>query len=155
MDCSTPGFPVHHQFLELAQTHVHQAVSMPSSHLIFCCPLLLLPSILPTIRVFSNESVLHFRWPKDWKFSFSISPSNEYSGLISFRTDWLDLLADQETHESLGLSWTLLQHHCSKASIFWCSAFFMVQRFPGGSVSKEFSCNARDLCSIPGSGRTH
>ena len=105
MDCSTPGFPVHHQFLELAQTHVHQVISMPSSHLIFCHPLLLLPSIFPTIRVFSNESVLHFRWPKDWKFSFSISPSNEYLGLIFFRIDWFDLLAVRGTLKSL------LQHY--------------------------------------------
>ena len=94
---------------------------MPSNHLILCRPLLLLPSIFPSIRVFSNESALHMRWPKDWSFSFSISPSNEYSGLISFRTDWLDLLAVQRTLKSL------LQHHNSKASILWCSAFFMVQ----------------------------
>ena len=84
MDCSTPGLPVHHPLLELTQTHVHQAV-MPSNHLILCCPLLFLPSIFPSIRVFSNESVLHIRWPKYWSFSFSITPSNEYSGLISFR----------------------------------------------------------------------
>ena len=94
---------------------------MPSNHLITCCPLLLLPSIFPIIRVFSNESVLHIRWPKYWNFSFSISPSNEYSGLISFRTDWLDLLAVQETLKSL------LQHHSSKASVPWHSAFFIVQ----------------------------
>ena len=94
---------------------------MPSSHLILCRPLLLLPSIFPSIRVFSNESVLRIRWPKDWSFSFSISPSNEYSGLISFRMDWLDLLAVQGTLKSL------LQRHSSKASILQCSAFFMVQ----------------------------
>jgi len=94
---------------------------MPSNHLVLCCPLLLLPSIFPSIRVFSNESVLHIRWPKYWSFSFSISPSNEYSGLISFRMDWLDLLAIQGTLKSL------LQHHSSKASIFRCSAFFIVQ----------------------------
>ena len=94
---------------------------MPSNHLILCRPLLLLPSILPSIRVFSSESVLHIRWPKYWSFSFSISPSNEYSGLISFRMDWLDLLAVQGTLKSL------LQHHSSKASILWCSAFFIVQ----------------------------
>ena len=94
---------------------------MPSSHLILCCPLLLPPSIFPIIRVFSNESVLHIRWPKYWSFSFSIGPSNEYSGLISFRMDWLDLLAVQGTLKSL------LQHHSSKASILRCSAFFMVQ----------------------------
>ena len=100
-----PGFPVHHQLQELAQTHVHS--------------LLLLPSIFPSIRVFSNESLLHIRWPKYW--SFSISPSNEYSGLISFRTDWFDLLPDQKTLKSP------LQHSSSKASIPWCSAFFIVQ----------------------------
>ena len=94
---------------------------MPSSHLILCRPLLLLPSIFPSITVFSNESVLHIRWPKHWSFSFSISPSNEYSGLISFRMDWLDLLAVHGTLKSL------LQHHSSKASILWHSAFFMVQ----------------------------
>ena len=94
---------------------------MLSNHLILCCPLLLLPSIFPSIRVFSNESVLRIRWPKYWSFSFSISPSNEYSGLISFRTDWLDLLAVQGTLKSL------LQHHSSKASVLRRSAFFMVQ----------------------------
>ena len=94
---------------------------MPSSHLILCCPLLLLPSIFPSIRVFSDESVLHIRWPKYWSFSFSISPSNEHSGLISFRMDWVDLLAVQGTLKSL------LQQHSSNASIQWCSAFFVVQ----------------------------
>ena len=94
---------------------------MPSSHLIFCRPLLLLPPIPPSIRVFSNESTLHMRWPKYWSFSFSISPSNEHPGLISFRMDWLDLLAVQGTLKSL------LQNHSSKASIFRCSAFFTVQ----------------------------
>ena len=94
---------------------------MPSNHLIFCHPLLLLPLIFPSIKVFSNESALHIRWPKYWSFSFSISPSNEYSGLISFRIDWLDLLAVQGTLKSL------LQHHSSKASILRCSAFFIVQ----------------------------
>ena len=92
---------------------------MPSNHLILCRPLLLLPSIFPSIRVFSSESVLHIRWPKCW--SFNISPSNEYSGLISFRTDWLDLLAGQGTLKSL------LQHHSSKASILQCSTFFIAQ----------------------------
>ena len=92
---------------------------MSSNHLILCCPLLLLPSIFSSIRVFSSESVLHIRWPKYWSFSFSISPFNEYSRLISFRMDWLDLLAVQGTLKSL------LQHHSSKASILWCSAFFM------------------------------
>ena len=94
---------------------------MPSNFLILCHPLLLLPSIFPSTRVFSNESVLLIRWPKYWSFSFSISPSNEYSGLIYFRMDWLDLLAVQGTLKSL------LQHHSSKASILWCSAFFIVQ----------------------------
>ena len=94
---------------------------MLSNHLILCHPLLLLPSIFPSIRVFSNESVLRIRWPEYWSFSFSISPSNESSGLISFRMDWLDLLAVQGTLKSL------LQHHSSKASILWCSAFFIVQ----------------------------
>ena len=93
---------------------------MPSNHLILCCPLLLL-SVFPSIRVFSSESALCIRWPKHWSFSFSISPSNEYSGLTSFRIDWLDLLAVQATLKSL------LQHHSSKASVLWCSAFFMVQ----------------------------
>ena len=94
---------------------------MPSNHLIFCCPLLLLPPIFPSIRVFSNDSVLRTRWPKYWSFSFSIGPSNEHSGLISFRMDWLDLLAVQGTLKSL------LQHHSSKASILQYSAFFIVQ----------------------------
>ena len=94
---------------------------MPSNHLILCCPLLLLPSVFPNIRVFSNESALCIRWPKDWSFSFNISPSNEHPGLISFRMDWLYLLAVQGTLKSL------LQHHSSKASVLWCSAFFIVQ----------------------------
>ena len=94
---------------------------MPSNHLVLCCPLLLLPSIFPSIRVFSNESALHIRWPKYWSSSFNISPTNEHPGLISFRIDWLDLLAVQETLKSL------LQHHSSKASILLCSAFFIVQ----------------------------
>ena len=94
---------------------------MPSNHLILCHPLLLLPSIFPSIRVFSNESALHIKWPKYWSFSFNISPSNEHPGLISFRMDWLDLLAAHGTLKSL------LQHHSSKASILRCSAFFIVQ----------------------------
>ena len=94
---------------------------MPSNRLILCCPLLLLPSIFPSIGVFSNESALHIGWPKYWSFSFSISPASEYSGLISFRIDWLDLLAVQGTIKSL------LQYHTSKASIFWHSAFFILQ----------------------------
>ena len=120
MDCSTPSFPVHHQLLELAQTHVHW-VGDALQHLILCRPLLLLPSIFPSIGIFSNESVLHIRWPKYWSFSFSISSSNEHPGLISFRMNWLDLLAVQGTLKSL------LQHHSSKASILQCSAFFMIQ----------------------------
>ena len=120
MDCCMPGFPVHHQLMELAQTHVHQ-VSDAINHLILCCLFLLLPSILPSIRIFSSESVLSIRWPKHWRFSFSISPSNEYSELISFRMDWLDLLEVQGTLKSL------LRHHSSKASILQHSAFFMVQ----------------------------
>ena len=96
-------------------------LAMPSNHLILCRPFLLLPPIFPSIRVFSNESALCIRWPKDWSFSFSISPSNDYIGLISFRKDWLDLLAVQVTLKSL------LQHYSSKASILWCSAFFIVQ----------------------------
>ena len=119
MDCSMPGFPVHHQLPGLAQTHVHQVGdTIQPSH-----PLLhpfLLPSVFPneSIRVFSNESVLRIKWPRYW--SFSISPSGEYSGLISFRIDWLDLLAVQGTLKSP------LQHHSSKAPILWHSAFFMV-----------------------------
>ena len=110
MNCSMPDLPVHHQLLEFTQTHVH-LVSNAIQHLILCHPLLLLPSIFPSIRVSSNESVLHIRWPKYWSFRFNISPSNEHPGLISFRMDWLDLLAVQGTLKSL------LQHHSSKASI--------------------------------------
>ena len=120
MDCSMPGLPVYHQLPELTQTHVHW-VSDAIQPSILCCSLLLPPSIFPSIRVFSNESALRIRWPKNWSFSFNISPSNEYSGPISFRMDWLDLLAVQ------GTSMSLLQHHSSKASILQCSAFFIVQ----------------------------
>ena len=120
MDCSTPGLPVHHQLPELPKLMSIELV-MPSNHLILCCPLLLLPSIFPSIRVFSNESALRIRWPKYWSFSFNISPSNEHPGLISFRMDWLGLLAVQGTLKSL------LQHYSSKASILQCSAFFIVQ----------------------------
>ena len=109
MGCSTPGFPVHHQLPELTQTHIHW-VGDAIQHLILCHPFLLLPSIFPSIRVFSSESVLRIRWPKDGSFSFSISPFNEYSGLISFRMDWLDLLEVKGTLKSL------LQHHSSKSS---------------------------------------
>ena len=118
MNCSTPGLPVHHQLPEF--THVHRVSdAIQPSH-----PLLspsLLPPIPPSIRVFSNESALRMRWPKYWSFSFGISPSSKYSGLISFRMDWFDLLAVQGTLKSL------LQHHSTKASIFRCSAFFIVQ----------------------------
>ena len=120
MNCSRPGFPVHHQLPELTQTHVLTSV-MPSNHLILCGPLLLLPSIFLSIRVFSKQSVFHIRWPKYWSFSLSISPSNEYSGPISFTINWLNLLAVQGTLKSL------LQHHSSKASILQCSAFFTIQ----------------------------
>ena len=155
---------------------------MPSYHLIFCHLFLLLPSVFPSIRVFSNESALHIRWPEYWSLSFSISPSNEYSGLISFRMDWLDLFAVQGSLKSL------LHHHSSKASVLQCSAFFMVQvshsymttgktmaltrqtfvskgisalcylcmcvlmSSPGSSAGKESACNAGDPCSISGSG---
>ena len=120
MDCSTPGLPVHHQLPEFTQTHVHWVSdAIQPSHLLLSP--LLPPSIFPSIKVFSNESVLHIKWPKYWSFSFNISPSNEYSGLISFRMDWLDLLAVQKTLKNL------LQHHSSKASILLCSAFFIVQ----------------------------
>ena len=120
MDCSTPGLPVHHRLLSLLKIMSIELV-MSSHHLILCCLLLLLPSIMPSIRVFSNESGLCIRWPKYWSFSFIISPSNEYSEWISFRMDWLDLLAVQGTLKCL------LQHHSSKASILWHSAFFIVQ----------------------------
>ena len=122
MDTSTPSFPVYHKFLELGQTHVHR-VSMPSKHLILHCPLLFLPSIFPSIRGFSNESTLRIRWPKDWRFSFSISPSNKYSGLISFRIDGLDLLTVL-TQRDLRESSPTPQF---KASILRHSAFFIVQ----------------------------
>ena len=142
MECSTPGFHVHHQLPELAQTHVHR-VMMSSNHVILCCSLLLLPSILPRIRVFSKESVLHIKCPKYWEFSFSISPSSEYLGLISFRMDWFDLLAVQETLKSL------LQHHSSKASILQHSAFFIVQlSHPYVTTEKNHSFDQTDLCSL-------
>ena len=110
MNCSTPGLSVHRKLPEFTQTHVNESV-MPSSHLILCRPLLLLLPIPPSIRIFSNESTLHMRWPKYWSFSFSIIPSKEHPGLISFRKDWLDLLAVQGTLKSL------LQYHSSKALI--------------------------------------
>ena len=121
MNSSTPGFPVHYQFPEFTQTYLSIKLVIPSSHLILCRPLFLLPSIPPRIRVFSNESTLRMRWPRYWSFSFSISPSNEHPGMISFRMDWLDLFAVQGTGKSL------LQHQSTKASILQCSAFFTVQ----------------------------
>ena len=120
MNHSTPGLPVHHQLSESPKPMSIESV-MSSNRLILCHPLLLLPAIFPSMRVFSNESVLHMRWPKYWSFSFSIIPSKENPGLISFRMDWLDLLAVQGTLKSL------LQHHSSNASIVWRSAFFTVQ----------------------------
>ena len=120
VDRSTPGLPVHHQLPSLLKPMSIESV-IPSSHLILCHPLLLPPSIFPRVRVFSSDSALHIRWPKDWSFSFNISPSNEHPGLISFTMDWLDLLAAQGALKSL------LQHHSSKASVLRSSAFFMVQ----------------------------
>ena len=119
MDCSMPA--VHQHLLELAQTHVHRVSDAIQPSLILCHPLLRPPSILPSIRIFSKESVLHIRWPKYWSLSFNISPSNEQSGLISFRIDWFDLLVVQGTLNGLH------QHHSSKASILQHSAFFIVQ----------------------------
>ena len=118
---STPSLPVHHKLPEFTQTCVHRVSIKPSSHLILCRPLLLLPPIPTSIRIFSNESALRMRWPKYWSFSFNISPSSEHPGLVSFRMDWLDLLAVQGTRMSL------IQHHSSRASILRCSAFFTVQ----------------------------
>ena len=120
MYCNMPGFPVLHYLLELAQTHVHW-VRMTSNHFIFCHLLIPLPSIFPSIRIFSNKLVLDIKWPKCWSFSFSINPSTAYLEFISFRIDWFNLLAVQGTLK------TVLQHHNSKASILQCSAFFMVQ----------------------------
>ena len=120
MNHSIPGFPVHHHYHSIPKPMSIESV-MPSNQLILCCPLILLLSIIPRIRVFSSESGLHIRWPKYWSFSFNISPSNEYSGLIFFRMHWLDLLAVQGTIKSL------LQYHSSKASVLQRSAFFVVQ----------------------------
>ena len=120
MNHSTPGLPVYHQLMEFLSLTSIELV-MPSSHLVLCRPFLLLPPNPPSIWVFSNESTLSMRWPKYWSFSFSISPSNEHPGLISFRMDWMDLLAVQGSLKSL------LQHHRSKPSILRCSAFFTVQ----------------------------
>ena len=125
-DSATPWTAAHQASLSITNSQsllklMTIELVMSSNHLILCHPLLLLPSIFPDIRVFANESALHIRWPKYWSFSFSISPPNEYSGLISFRIDWLDLLAVQGALKSL------LQHHSSKASILWYSSFFIVQ----------------------------
>ena len=136
MDCSTPILSVHHKLPELLKLLSTESV-MPSNHLILCCRLLL-PLIFPSISVFSNESVLHIRWPKYWSFSLSISSSNEYSGLISYRTDWLDLLAVQGTLKSL------LQHQSSKASILQCSVFFIVQlSYPYMTTRKTIALTRR------------
>ena len=139
MNRSTPGLPVYHQLPELTQTHVHRVGdAIKPSH-----PLLspsLLPPVSPSIRVFSNESILHMWWPKYWSFSFSISPCNEHPGLISFRMDWLDLLAVQGTCKSL------LQHHSSKASIFQHSAFFTVQlSYPYVTTGKTIALTRRNF----------
>ena len=137
MDCSMPGFPVHHQLPELAQTHVHRVgdVIQPSHPR---------SSPSPTLNLSQHQglfqSVLHIRWPKYWSFSFSISPSSEYSGLISFRVDWFDLLAVQETLKSL------LQHHSSKASIFQCPVFLVQLSHPYITTGKNHSFDYMDLC---------
>ena len=139
MDCSTPVFPVHHQLPELTQTHVHQVgdAIQPSHSLSSPFP----PSVFASIRVFSKESVLCIRWPKYWSFSFNISPSSEYSGLISFRINWFDLLAIQGTLKCL------LQHHSSKLSVLQCSAFFTVQfSHSYMTTGKTIPLTIQDLC---------
>ena len=139
MNCSTPGHPVHHQLPEFSQSMPIKLV-MPSSHLILCHPLLFLPPIPPSIRIFSNESTLRMKWPKYWSFSFSIIPPKEHPGLISFRMDWLDLLAVQRTLKSL------LQHHSWKASILQHSAFFTVQlSHPYMTTEKTIALTRRTL----------
>ena len=120
LDCSMPGLPVLHYLQEFAQTHVHW-VSDATNHVILCCPLLLLLWVFPSIRVFPNKLTLRIRWWKNWRFRFSISPSNECSALISFKSDWFDILSVQGAFKSI------LQHHSLKASVLWRSAFFMVQ----------------------------
>ena len=140
MDCSTPGFSVTNSRSLLKLMCIESV--MPSNHLILCRPLLLLPSIFPSITVFSNASVIRIKWPKDWNFSLSINPSNEYSGLISFRMDWLDLPAVQGTLKSL------LQHHSSRAPILQCSAFFMVQlSHPYVTTGKTIALTRQTLIS--------
>ena len=138
MDCTTPGFPVLHYLLELLKLLSTESV-MPSNHLILYHRLLL-PSVFLSIRIFSSESTLSIRWPKYWRFCFSISPSNEYSGLISFRIDWFDVLEVQGTVKSL------LQNHSSKASILQCSAFFMVQLTSIHDCWKNHRFDYIDLC---------
>ena len=139
MDCSTPGLPVHPNFRSLLKLMSIELVT-PSNHLMLCHPLLLPPSIFPSIRVFSNESALHIRWPKYWSFSFSISPSDEYSGLISFSMDWLDLLGVQGTLKCL------LQLHSSKASILRCPAFLIVQLSrPYMTIGKTITLTRRTI----------
>ena len=141
MNHSTPGLPVHHQLSGSSLKLMSIKSVMPSSHLILCRPLLLLPPIPPSIRGFSSESTLRMRWPKYWSFSFSISPSNEHPGLISFRTDWLDLLAVQGTLKSL------LQHHSSKASVLRHSAFFTVQlSHPYMTTGKTIALTRQTFC---------
>ena len=140
MDGSTPGFPLLHHLPEFAQTQSIELV-MPSNHFVLCHPLLLLLWIFLSIRIFSNESALHLRWPQYWSFSLSISLSNEYSGLISFRIDCFDVLAVQGTLKSL------LQHNISKTSILWRSAFFMVQiSHPYMTTEKKHGFDYADLC---------
>ena len=134
-----PAFLVHHKLLELLKLLSIQLV-MSSNHLILCCPLLILSSIFPSIRVFSNDSVLRIRWSKYWSFGFSISPSNEYSGLIFFWIDWFDLLAIQGTLKSL------LQHYSSKASVLWCSAFIIVQLSHPSMTTGKTIADKTDLC---------
>ena len=142
---ASPWTAAHQAFLSITNSRnllklMSIELVMPSNHLSLYCPLSLLPSVFSSIRVFSNESVLHIRWPKYWTFSFSISPSNEYSGLISFGIDWLDLLAVQGTLKSF------LQHHSSKASVLWCSAFFIVQLSHPYMTTGKTIALTRHLC---------
>ena len=142
MDCSMSGFPIFYHLSQSLLKLMSIELVMPSNHLIFCCPPLLLPSIFPSIRVFSNESALHIRWPKYWSFSFNISLSNEHPGLISFRMDWSDLLEVQGTLKSL------LQHHSSKAAVPQCSALFMVQlSHPYMATGKTIALTRRTFVS--------
>ena len=139
MNHRSPGLSVHHQLLGSTKSMCTESV-IPSNHLILCHPLLLLPSTFPSISAFSNELALRIRWPKYWSFSFKISPSNEHPGLISFRMDWLDLLAFQGTLKSL------LQHQSSKASVLWHSAFFMVQlSYPYMITGKTIALTKRQI----------